>query len=299
MADMGIDGVFVTATEEPVCYQSKFRTGRPALSWTELSTFYGLADVGQRKLVFTNCDEIARVAQERLGAIFVRGSDLDRLTPEDFRIIEAWLAKRPSTREKHDPKPHQSVALNDIVGALSRGPRATALMACGSGKTLVALWAAERLGARTVLILLPSLALVRQSLHEWLHHSNWPDIQFLCVCSDPTVQTEEDALLVRPSDLDFAVTTQHAEVRRFLERSTESVRLVFSTYQSSHVVAAAVSGLSPFDFGVFDEAHKTAGRDGAKFSLALKDENLPIARRLFMTATPRHYDVARKDKFGE
>ncbi|MBI3880832.1 MAG: Helicase associated domain protein [Verrucomicrobia bacterium] len=299
MTDMGVDGVFVTAADEAVCYQSKFRTGRPPLTWTELSTFYGLADVGGRRLVFTNCDEIARVAEERLGAIFVRGSDLDRLTPEDFQIIEAWLAERPATPKKKDPKPHQVVALNDIVGGLSRGPRATALMACGSGKTLVALWAAERLGARTVLVLLPSLALVRQTLHEWLHETSWPDVQFLCVCSDPTVQPEEDSLVVRPSDLDFAVTTQSAEVRRFLERPTNSVRLVFSTYQSSQRVAEALVGLPPFDFGVFDEAHKTAGRDGQKFALALKDENLPIARRLFMTATPRHYDVAKKDKFGE
>ena len=299
MADMGVDGVFVSSAEEPVCYQSKFRTGRPALTWTELSTFYGLADVGGRRLVFTNCDEVARVAEERLGAIFIRGSDLDRLTPEDFQVIEAWLAERPVMLKRHDPKPHQVVALNDIVGALSRGPRATALMACGSGKTLVALWAAERLDARTVLVLLPSLALVRQTLHEWLHQTSWPDVQFLCVCSDPTVQSEEDSLLVRPSDLDFAVTTQPADVRRFLERPSDSVRLVFSTYQSSQVVAAAVAGLPPFDFGVFDEAHKTAGRDGAKFAHALKDENLPIARRLFMTATPRHYDVAKKDKFGE
>lgn len=299
MADMGVDGVFVSSAEEPVCYQSKFRTGRPALTWTELSTFYGLADVGARRLVFTNCDEVARVAEERLGAIFVRGSDLDRLTPEDFQIIEAWLAERPATPKKKDPKPHQVVALNDIVAGLTRGPRATALMACGSGKTLVALWAAERLGARTVLVLLPSLALVRQTLHEWLHETSWSDVQFLCVCSDPTVQPEEDSLLVRPSDLDFAVTTQAADVRRFLERPTGSVRLVFSTYQSSQVVKEAVVGLPPFDFGVFDEAHKTAGRDGQKFALALRDENLPIARRLFLTATPRHYDVAKKDKFGE
>jgi superfamily II DNA or RNA helicase len=299
MADMGVDGVFVTRADEAVCYQSKFRTGRPALTWTELSTFYGLADVGGSRLVFTNCDEVARVAEERLGAIFIRGSDLDRLTPEDFQVIEAWLAERPVILKRHDPKPHQGVALDDIVGALSQGSRATALMACGSGKTLVALWAAERLGARTVLILLPSLALVRQTLHEWLHQTSWPNVQFLCVCSDPTVQSEEDSLLVRPSDLDFAVTTQAADVRRFLERPTDSVRLVFSTYQSSQVVAAAVAGLPPFDFGVFDEAHKTAGRGGARFALALKDENLPIARRLFMTATPRHYDVAKKDKFGE
>ena len=299
IADMGVDGVFVTAADEAVCYQSKFRTGRPALTWTELSTFYGLADVGGRRLVFTNCDLVARVAEERLGAIFVRGSDLDRLTPEDFQVIEAWLAEQPATPQRKTPDPHQHVALDEIVGGLLRGPRATALMACGSGKTLVALWAAERLDARTVLILLPSLALVRQTLHVWLHETSWPDVQFLCVCSDPTVQGEEDSLLVRPSDLDFAVTTKSADVRRFLERPTDSVRLVFSTYQSSKVVAEGVVGLPPFDFAVFDEAHKTAGRDGAMFALAVKDENLPIARRLFMTATPRHYDVAKKDKFGE
>ncbi|MBE7159441.1 MAG: hypothetical protein INR62_13590, partial [Rhodospirillales bacterium] len=29
--DMGVDGVFVTAAGDPVCYQSKFRIGRPAL----------------------------------------------------------------------------------------------------------------------------------------------------------------------------------------------------------------------------------------------------------------------------
>lgn len=299
MVDMGVDGVFITPADEPVFYQSKFRTGRPALSWTELSTFYGLADVVGSRLVFTNCDVVARVAEERLGAIFIRGSDLDRLTPDDFQIIEAWLEERPAVAKRKTPKPHQVVALNDIVGGLSRAPRVTALMACGSGKTMVALWAAERLGARTVLILLPSLALVRQTLHEWLHETSWPDVQFLCVCSDKTVQPEEDSLWVRPSDLDFAVTTQVAEVCRFLDRQTTSVRLVFSTYQSSQVVKEAVSGLPPFDFGVFDEAHKTAGRDGQKFALALKDENLSIVRRLFLTATPRHFDVAKKDKFGE
>ncbi|NIM98867.1 MAG: hypothetical protein GTO24_12545 [candidate division Zixibacteria bacterium] len=55
---------------------------------------------------------------------------------------------------------------------------------------------------------------------------------------------------------------------------------------------------SPFELGVFDEAHKTAGREGVNFSWALKDENLPIRKRLFMTATPRHYDIRKKDKEG-
>ena len=299
LKDMGVDGVFEAVANEPTCYQVKFRNGRPQLSWRELSTFFGLADAGCGRLVFTNCDEVASVAEDRPGVVFVRGSDLDRLTADDFRVIEAWLSGATITQKRKSPLPHQTAAISDIIATLQRGPRATALMACGSGKTLVALWVAERLDARTVLILLPSLALVRQTLHEWLHETNWPEIEYLCVCSDPSVQPEEDALIVRQSDLDFVVTTEAAAVRRFLERDTKAVRLVFSTYQSSQAVAEAVAGLPPFDFGVFDEAHKTAGRDGMKFGLALKDEHLPITRRLFLTATPRHYNVATKDKFGD
>lgn len=299
LVDMGVDGVFLKSTNEPVTYQSKFRTGRPALTWRELSTFYGLADSSKSKLVFTNCDEIAKVAEERLGAIFVRGNDLDALLPDDFSIIEDWLSERPSNPKKKDPKPHQTAAINDIVKGLAGRSRATALMACGTGKTLVALWVAEELGARTILVLLPSLALVRQSLHEWLRETQWEAPEFLCVCSDPTVSRGSDSLIVRPSEVNFSVTTESDELRKFLQRRTERVRFVFSTYHSSPAIAEAIKGLDPFDFAVFDEAHKTAGRDGLKFGTALQDSKIPIRRRLFLTATPRHFDVARKDKFGE
>ena len=299
LKDMGVDGVFETASEEATCYQVKFRTGRPSLTWTELSTFFGLSDVGCGRLVFTNCDEIAEVAEDRPGVVIIRGSDLDRLTSDDFRVMEAWLSGAVIQREPKTPRPHQEAAIADIVRTLGRNPRATALMACGSGKTLIALWVAERLGARTVLVLLPSLALVRQTLHEWLRETNLPEIEYCCVCSDPTVRPEQDALVVRQTDLDFRVTTESAAVRRFLERTTPAVRIVFSTYHSSAVVAEGAIGLPAFDLGIFDEAHKTAGRDGMKFALALKDEQLPITRRLFLTATPRHYNVAAKDKFGD
>ena len=54
-----------------------------------------------------------------------------------------------------------------------------------------------------------------------------------------------------------------------------------------------------FDLAVFDEVHKTAGRQGTKFSFALDDEKLPIKKRLFMTATPRHYNINKTNKAGD
>ncbi len=58
---------------------------------------------------------------------------------------------------------------------------------------------------------------------------------------------------------------------------------------------ARLEGQPSFDIGVFDEAPKTARREGAKFGFVLEDANLPIAKRVFMTATPRHYDVRKED----
>jgi predicted helicase len=101
-------------------------------------------------------------------------------------------------------------------------------MACGTGKTLVALWVAEQVAqelvgraipcppppanedvlvhpggahgvtrptaAARILILLPSLALLRQTLHEWLRETRLPSLAYHCVCSDTTVKEGIDAL---------------------------------------------------------------------------------------------------------
>lgn len=173
-------------------------------------------------------------------------------------------------------------------------------MACGTGKTLVALWVAERMGAQNILVLIPTLALLRQTLHEWARETSWRPFAHLCVCSDPTVtKPDSDELVVRPTDLDFPVTTDSTQVRAFLAAKFDGVKLVFSTYQSAHVVAEGMKKGDAFDLAIFDEAHKTAGREGVHFGFALNDKNLAINKRLFLTATPRHYDVRRRDKEGD
>jgi len=87
----------------------------------------------------------------------------------------------------------------------------------------------------------------------------------------------EDALVVHQKDLDFP-TTDVAEIREFLAAPGDGVRIVFSTYQSARAVGEAVQGITPFDLGIFDEAHKTAGREGANFAFALKDQHIEVRR---------------------
>ncbi len=342
--DQGVDGVLQTLLGQFNAYQVKFRTGRPSLTWRELSTFIGLADSPHihSRVLLTNCDELPAVLNDRQGFFCIRGADLDRLEAGDFRAMEAWLADAAFIAPKKSPQPHQTEALDALLPALQTHDRVSAIMACGTGKTLVALWVAESVAqasppaggadpaavadhlhraghdlecagcdgrrhavrratqsAAKILILLPSLALLRQTLHEWLRETRLPSLAYLCVCSDPTVKEGIDALTTQQSDLDFQVSTDAASVRRFLDAPFAGVKMIFSTYQSASVVGAAMQPGEAFDFAVFDEAHKTAGREGRNFAFALDDKNLPIRKRLFLTATPRHYNPHDRDREGE
>ncbi len=299
--DYGVDGVLKTRLGKFSAYQVKFRTGRPALTWRELSTFMGLADSPNihSRILLTNCDELPSILNDRQGFFCIRGADLDRLETDDFRAIEAWLADAAFIAPRKQPQPHQTEALAVLLPALEMHDRVSAIMACGTGKTLLALWVAERRQASRILVLVPSLALLRQILHEWLRETSLPNLAYLCVCSDPTVKEGLDSIDTKQSDLDFQVSTDAASVRGFLDASFAGTKVIFSTYQSARVVGAGLKPGESFDLAVFDEAHKTAGREGRNYGYALEDSNLPIRKRLFLTATPRHYNPHQQDREGE
>lgn len=296
--DMGVDGVVETHSGDLIAYQVKFRSNRPALSWRELSTFVGLSEKADQRMVVTNCDNLAEIVKHRPNLSSIRGNHLDRLEERDFRAIRSWLSSGEVKRKKKTPFPYQRVAIRDIRKQLAKVDRTTAVMACGSGKTLVSLWVAEAEQPKNVLVLLPSLALVSQIFGDWSSETKWDSPTYMCVCSDPSVGNRDDSMVFDQTDLDFKVTTDSSEVAEFLRRRSAGPRIVFSTYQSSKVVAEAMPKRFKFDLGIFDEAHKTAGR-GSNFTFALEDKNLPIRKRLFLTATPRHYNINRRTKEGD
>jgi superfamily II DNA or RNA helicase len=299
----GIDGVFRTRTGALVPYQVKFRSQRAYLTYTEIAPFLGLTERATDRIVFTNSNELAEDVKNRDATRTVRGIDFDDLTEDDLKAVNCWLREQPVAIPKFSPRaPDQIEALKRIGETLVTSDRAHAVMACGTGKTLVALWAAEALRPKTVLVLLPSLTLLQQTLDEWSRHNSWGrDFAYLCVCSDPTVVAKDanDPIHLDATDLDFRVDTSPDEVRRFIETGTTGIKVVFSTYHSSPVVSQGVQGLGPFDLAIFDEAHKTAREQGSLFAHSLSDENVRIRKRLFFTATPRHYDIRHRTREGD
>jgi predicted helicase len=128
-----------------------------------------------------------------------------------------------------------------VCQGFEQSDRGQLIMACGTGKTLVGLWTAERLDCRRTLVLLPSLSLLAQTMREWAANSSQPFAR-LAVCSDETV-TEEDHLVEHTSELGLPVTTDPEKITKFLRY--QSPRVVFATYQSSGRLAEACQAGSP------------------------------------------------------
>ena len=106
--DMGVDGVYKTTTGKFNAYQAKFRTGRKSLTWSEISTFMGLTDKANQRVLFTNSNDITSVINERSGFHCIRGNDLDRLEKNDFAAILRWLQSGVLEIERKTPQPHQT-----------------------------------------------------------------------------------------------------------------------------------------------------------------------------------------------
>ena len=198
-------------------------------------------------------------------------------------------------------RPHQQDALAALYNAAQAYDRYTCVMACGTGKTLVGLWHAEQLQARKILVLLPSLGLINQTLHEWLKNTRLSSLEYLCVCSDSTIGSrDEDLLQYQPEELDFRITTQPTQVTKFLSAcAQENSIVIFSTYHSAKVVGEGAGRNFSFDLVIFDEAHKTAGEAGKAFSYALYDKHIMARKRLFMTATPRVLNPYKKSHYQQ
>ena len=88
-----------------------------------------------------------------------------------------------------------------------------------------------------------------------------------------TVGRNEDDAGAHTSELGVPVTTDPAEIARFLRRRS-GPRVVFSTYQSSPQIADAFTlGRVPaFDLAVADEAHRVAGFESSDFSTVLDND---------------------------
>ncbi len=297
--DIGIDLV-AQLTDGSLCaIQAKCFDENRDIPKTELDSFISAAShrTFEHRLLVATTDGLSSNARRMLSdqhVVRVMRSDLENSLDEWPSSIEHLIAP---AQPKASPRPHQQRAIVDVVEGLNENSRGQLIMACGTGKTLTALWIKETLKPQLSLVLVPSLNLLAQTLSEWAKNSVTP-WQYLCVCSDDTVSKSDDQPISTIDELPFEVTTKSEDIADFLSMGGE--KTIFSTYQSSAQVAKAQKQAgTAFDLVICDEAHRLTGKTNADYATVLDERKIVAEKRLFMTATPRTYTPAAKSKAEE
>ena len=321
--DTGIDLVArEAATGDYWAIQCKFYLPEHQVSKKDIDTF--LATSGKRfstsdgehtftnRLIVSTTDRWNSIAEKTLENQTV---PVERMTMGDLEQSpvdwSSFSLNRPDVMQVSDKKTldaHQVEASDRVAAGFAEHDRGKLIMACGTGKTFTALRLMERLvppGGR-VLFLAPSISLVSQSLREWTADAETP-FHPMVVCSDTKVGRDDED--TRVHDIPYPATTDAtklAQASKVLHQHNPAQRtIVFSTYQSIQVVSdAQKQGLGEFDLIICDEAHRTTGltRSGdpdSEFVKVHQDAYIKGKKRLYMTATPRIFADASKEKAKE
>ena len=221
---------------------------------------------------------------------------LDDNNFEGWQLLIAELKNKILKPKVLTPRTHQKDAIKNSLKYFENRDKGKIIMPCGSGKSLVAFWIAKALKAKKIIIAVPSLSLLQQSLKTWTREFLLNDIRpdWLCVCSDETVKKGQDDFVSFTYDLGVEVTTDKTQITNFLAKKSHNTKIIFTTYQSGKVTAAGSKGFS-FDFGVMDEAHKTVGHKDKLMAFLINPKNISIRKKLFMTATERIFRMNADD----
>ncbi|MDR1021225.1 MAG: DEAD/DEAH box helicase family protein, partial [Synergistaceae bacterium] len=206
---------------------------------------------------------------------------------------------------------HQITAVEHTHRGFEATDRGKLIMACGTGKTFTSLKIAEREtdGHGLVLFLVPSIALLGQTLREWMNEADCP-IYPICICSDPEVSRRrsrnggDDGFSVE--DLALPASTRVPDIIKQFETAGRTrkagMTVVFSTYQSIDVISRVQKEFKDaFDIIICDEAHRTTGvtlkdDEDSAFVRVHDNDFIKAKKRLYMTATPRLYNENHKEK---
>ena len=213
-------------------------------------------------------------------------------------------------QKKRTPRKYQEEAIQRVIEGFKTNNRGKLIMACGTGKTFTSMKIAEKMEGNNgfVMFLVPSLALLSQTLTDWKRQCAVP-IHAFAVCSDATTgkaDLKNVDEITSASDLSYPATTKADRLAEEVKkaRSKTGMTVIFSTYQSIEVVSEAQHkfGMEEIGLIICDEAHRTAGghyqdESDAPFQRIHSDDFIKGKKRLYMTATPRIYgDLVKEQK---
>lgn len=332
-SDSGIDIVIHNQEDEFIAVQCKFYSPNVKISKSDVDTFISTS----AKLFEVNGE-----MKKFLGRIFVSTTNkwskkandliqnqeipvirlsLNELENSDVDWSKIYLGKLGNEAKKEGKtiRKHQKEARDSVHEYFKENNRGKLIMACGTGKTFTSLKIAENETNKNglILFLVPSLALLGQTLREWTNDvDNDTKLYPICICSDSKISSKKstnDDNVISVVDLALPATTDTDKIVNQLKKikDKKGMKVVFSTYQSIDVIAGAQKKIleqdknfGEFDLIICDEAHRTTGvalsnEEESNFIKVHNNEFIKSKKRLYMTATPRLYDDSSKSKAKE
>ena len=226
--------------------------------------------------------------------------------PVDWDELDKGISGTKAITEHKQVLLHQQNALDEAMKYFKEHDRGKLIMACGTGKTFTSLRIAEQMTNchGKILFLVPSIALLGQTLREWCLDAQKP-IRPMCICSDSEVSRthtkDDDTNITSVEELAFPASTSVEQIKHqyfaLQHDKREGMLVVFSTYQSIERIATAQSAIGEeltFDLIICDEAHRTTGvtlkgDDESAFVRVHDNDFIRAHKRIYMTATPRLY----------
>lgn len=328
--DIGIDLVAKTFSDEYWAVQCKCYADDNYITKADVDTFLstsgktfeveGIEHAFTQRLWISTTNKWNSVAEltikkqtpqvTRLNLIDLEADDVD------WEKLEQGVYGKASRPKPFAIMEHQQKAINCVHEYFKTRDRGKLIMACGTGKTFTSLKIAENETQSNgfVLFLVPSIALLGQTLRAWSAQADIP-IHAVCICSDGQVsqqkiKNDEEGVSVIDLALPASTNTDYIlyQLEALRHEGRKGMTVVFSTYQSIEVISRAQQELlkrTKGEYGIFDliicdEAHRTTGISlkGTEESAFIKvhdNDFIQAKRRLYMTATPRLYtDEARK-----
>ena len=332
-SDSGIDLVLHNLEDEYIAIQCKFYKENSEISKSDVDTFISTSAKffeinGERKkfsnrIFISSTNKWSKKASDLIEnqEIPVIRISLNELENSDVDWSKIYLGKQGNEAKKASKtiRNHQKEARDSVNKYFKENDRGKLIMACGTGKTFTSLKIAENETNKNgfILFLVPSIALLGQTLREWTNDIDKETKLYpICICSDSKISSKKstnDDNITSVVDLALPATTDIDKIVNQLEKIKDKngMKVVFSTYQSIEVIAKAQEKIlaqdkdfGEFDLIICDEAHRTTGvtlknEDESNFVKVHKNGFLKAKKRLYMTATPRLYDDNSKSKAKE
>lgn len=324
--DIGIDLVAENVDGGVTAIQCKFYDEQSTIAKKNIDSFIAASDREPftHRIIVSTTDKWSENAEKMLenrhlpvqlmGLQTFRDSNIDWSTYSLDDPGEQQVSYKPHK----ELRPHQDTAITRTLKGLQKDDRGQLIMACGTGKTFTAIRLAEKFaeqngGHARVLFMVPSLALMSQSISEFSNEIEGP-FHAYAVCSDSKVGREKkrgganaDLADLRVEDLQIPATTDGLELAVAMNTNPldKGLEMVFSTYHSIDAVSAAqAAGIGEFDLIICDEAHRTTGVTLADESesnfVKIHDDKCVAGRnRVYMTATPKIFNEETKSKASE